>query len=147
MKNSEKIWIDKQDDLELLVLEISELKHILREVSQQMLRIERRIKATLPSSNGSGKSTRRQRLDHKTAHATINRLTECAGKGRQIENELRRMTVKDELSVLASELGMTNTKLPPKDDLIRRLSTRLRQRASVTAGIRETSPAQKERAD
>ena len=50
------------------------------------------------------------------------------------------MTVKNELAVLARELGMTNTKLPPKDELVRRISTRLRQKASVASGFRVGTP-------
>ena len=50
------------------------------------------------------------------------------------------MTVKNELAVLARELGMTNTKLPPKDELVRRISTRLRQKASVASGFRVGIP-------
>jgi hypothetical protein len=37
--------------------------------------------------------------------------------------------------LIAKALGMTNDKLPPKDELVRRISTRIRQSASVTTGI------------
>lgn len=143
MKTKEGMTSQRQEDLELLALEISEAKSILREVSQQMSRIERRVRAALPSS-GSPRKRPRERLDANSVRIVISRLTECARGGKQIENELRRMTVKDELAILARELGMTNTKLPPKDDLIRRISTRLRQRASVESGIREAAQEQKD---
>ncbi len=45
------------------------------------------------------------------------------------------MSVKNELAVLARPLGMTNTRLPPKDDLVQRISTRLRQSAVVARGM------------
>ena len=121
-----------KDELELLTLEILEVKSILRELSQQVLRIERRLKATLPPQKISKND---QQFDENRVRQIIGHLTDCAKEGKQIESELRRMTVKNQLAVLARELGMTNTKLPPKDELIRRISTRLRQRASITSGI------------
>lgn len=127
----------KREDLELLALELSEVKNILRELSQQVLRVERRVKVALPPSQKPTNSNSLRKLDNSAVSSTINDLTERAKKGEQIENELRGMTVKNGLAVLARELGMTNTKLPPKDELIRRLSTRIRQQASVEYGIRE----------
>ena len=142
MSIDKKIYADNQDELELLVLELSEVKGILRELSQQVLRVERRVKAALPASQKPSKSNPRQRLDESAARRTISRLRECARGGEQIESELRNMKVKGELAVMARELGMTNAKLPPKDELIRRISTRLRQSASVVSsiqGVREDS--------
>ena len=121
-----------KDELELVTLEILEVKSILRELSQQVLRIERRLKATPPPQK---KSKIAQQFDENHVRQIIGHLTDCAKEGKQIESELRRTTVKNQLAVLARELGMTNTKLPPKDELIRRISTRLRQRASITSGI------------
>ena len=137
MSIDKKIYADNQDDLELLVLELSEVKGILRELSQQVLRIERRVKAALPAPQRQSKSNPRQRLDEGAARRAISRLRERARGGEQIESELRDMTVKNELAVMARELGMTNAKLPPKDDLVRRISTRLRQSASVVSSIHE----------
>ena len=137
MNKGKKIWHEQQDDLESLAREISEIKSILREVSQQILRIDRRVRVVLPSPEKSVKKGARKRLETKSAHAIVTRLTKRARDGEQIEDELRRMNVKDELSVLARELGMTNTKLPPKHDLVRRISTRIRQRVSVEIGIHE----------
>lgn len=137
MSLERKIYAENQDELEPILLELSEIKGVLRELSQQVLRVERRVKSVLPATEKSPKSKRRQHLDTTAARLTIGRLTERAKEGVQIENELRNMTVKGELAVMARELGMTNTKLPPKDDLIRRISTRLRQSASVVSGIHE----------
>ena len=137
MSIDKKIYAGNQDELELMALELSELKGILRELSQQVLRIERRVKAALPAPQKQSKSNPRQRLDESTARRTISRLRERARDGEQIESELRDMTVKNELAVMARELGMTNAKLPPKDDLVRRISTRLRQSASVVSSIHE----------
>lgn len=137
MSLERKIYVENQDELEVILLELLEIKGVLRELSQQVLRVERRVKAVLPATEKSPKSKRRQHLDTTAARVTIGRLTERAKEGIQIENELRNMTVKGELAVMARELGMTNTKLPPKDDLIRRISTRLRQSASVVSGIHE----------
>lgn len=131
-----------KEDIELLVLEISDVKGILKELSGQILRIERRLNVLLPKSE---KQTRKvsRRLDTNEARRTIGHLTECAKRGEEIEIELRRMTVKGELGVLARELGMTNAKLPPKDTLVRRISTRLRQSASVSAGIEKGAQPQR----
>ena len=137
MSIDKKIYANNQDELELLALELSELKGVLRELSQQVLRIERRVKVALPAHQRQPESKPRQRLDESAARRTIARLRERAGDGEQIESELMGMTVKNELAVMARELGMTNAKLPPKDALIRRISSRLRQSASVVSSIRE----------
>ena len=125
------------EELKLLALELSKVKNILHELSQQMLRIERRVRAALPSSQKPPGSNGPKQLDKSAVSSTISQLTERAKKGEQIENELRGMTVKNGLAVLARELGMTNTKLPPKDELIRRISTRIRQKARIVYGICE----------
>lgn len=133
----DNIYPDPGEELELLALELSEVKSILRELSQQVLRVERRVRAVLPSSQKPPSSNSSKQLDKSAVSSAISQLTERAKKGEQIEDELRDMTVKNGLAVLARELGMTNTKLPPKDELIRRISTRIRQRAHVVYGIRE----------
>ena len=125
------------EELKLLALELSKVKSILRELSQQVLRVERRVRAALPSSQKPPGSNSLRQLDKSAVSSAISQLTERAKKGEQIEDELRGMTVKNGLAVLARELGMTNTKLPPKDELIRRISSRIRQRAHVVYGIRE----------
>lgn len=135
MNIDEDIRAENADELELLALEISEFKNVLRELSQQVSRIERRVKAALPPSRQTTKAARSSPMDETDARRMVDRLTERAKGGEQIESELRRMTVKKELAILARNLGMTNTRLPPKDDLVRRISTRLRQRASVVSGI------------
>ena len=133
----DNIYPDPGEELELLALELSEVKSILRELSQQVLRVERRVRVALPSSQKPPGSNGPKQLDKSAVSSTISQLTERANKGEQIEDELRHMTVKNGLAVLARELGMTNTKLPPKDELIRRISTRIRQKARIVYGIRE----------
>ena len=133
----DNVYTEPGEELELLALELSEVKSILRELSQQVLRVERRVRAALPSSQKPPGSNSLRQLDKSAVSSAISQLTERAKKGEQIEDELRGMTVKNGLAVLARELGMTNTKLPPKDELIRRISTRIRQRAHVVYGIRE----------
>lgn len=133
----DNIFPEPGEELKLLVLELSEVKNILRELSQQVLRVERRVSAALPSSQKPPGSNSPNQLDKSAVSGTISQLTERAKKGEQIEDELRHMTVKNGLAVLARELGMTNTKLPPKDELIRRISTRIRQKARIVYGICE----------
>lgn len=134
---SNNTFAEPGEELKLLTLELSEVKNILREVSQQILRVERRVRVALPSSQKPPGSNGLKQLDKSAVSSTISQLTERAKKGEQIENELRGMTVKNGLAVLARELGMTNTKLPPKDELIRRISTRIRQKARIVYGICE----------
>ena len=129
------------EELELLAIEISEVRDILRELSQQVLRIERRVQASLPHpAKKQPKVSGRKKVDETDAWRIIDKLTESANKGEQIEKELRRMTVKGGVAVLANTLGLTNSKQPPKDELIRRVSTRLRQRAAVQNGISGNGP-------
>ena len=127
---------DSRKEIELLAQEVSELRNALRELSRQILRIERRIWSVLPRSKQSARPSLGKHSEEHFAVSVINRLTESAKEGREIENDLRQMTVKPELVKVARELGMTNTKLPPKDDLVRRISTRIRQKASLARGIR-----------
>ena len=137
MNSDKKICAKDGDELEYLALELSDVKGVLRELSQQVLRIERRVQAALPPTEKPDRRGRAKRIDEDAARRIVERLTERARKGEQIESELRSMTVKGELAALARNLGMTNAKLPPKDDLVRRISTRLRQSASVASAIRE----------
>ncbi len=137
MSIEKEVYSDNQNELELIMLELAEVKGILRELSQQVLRIERRTRFALPASHKVSKPAPRDRLNESAARRTINRLRERARCGEQIENDLRNVTVKNELAVMSRELGMTNTKLPPKDDLVRRISTRLRQSVSVVSSIHE----------
>ena len=137
MRSDGDIRAEDRNELERLALELSEVKGVLRELSQQLLRIERRLRTALPPPDKSVQPARGKRIDEDAARRLIDRLTERAGAGERIESELRRMTVKGELTALARSLGMTNARLPPKDDLVRRISTRLRQGASVAGGIQE----------
>ncbi len=131
-----RISVDSRDSLEAIALEISELRDALRELSRQALRIERRVAAALPARQERKTANGKASASKGTAQEQLAGLTERAMRGEQIENDLRKMKVKGELEILARQLGMTNRRLPPKDDLVRRISTRLRQSASVTAGIR-----------
>ena len=144
MTEKNKIWNDKQVELQSLALEISDLKIILREVSQQIARIDRRVRVVLPNPSKPAKKSPPKSLESERAQTIVTRLTDRARAGEQIEDELRRMSVKNELSVLAREFGMTNTKLPPKNELVNRISTRIRQRASVQTGIYKGAKADSE---
>jgi hypothetical protein len=131
-----------RDEIRLLVKELAEIKGVLQESSRQLLRIERRVTAAFPTTapserTGRSASEKRRYLDEQAAHHVIANLKVRASKGEQIETELRGYVVKPDLQFVARILGMTNTKLPPKDELVRLISTRLRQSASVTAGFHE----------
>ena len=109
------------DHAESLLAEISELRDVVRMLSQQLLRIERRIRVALPKSETHGKAPRRTQ---QSPAELIQALTEDAKAGADIEKHLRRMTMKHELATLARQLGMTNTQLPPKDRLVPRIAAR-----------------------
>ena len=124
------------NELSLVARELLDVKENLRELSRQLVRIERLMQAALPPEEKSAAPNRRQKLDDGAARRAIDSLKEKAIEGTPIEDELRRMTVKNELVVIASELGLTNTKLPPKDGLVRLIATRIRQSAIVARGFR-----------
>jgi len=136
-----------QEEIRLLIKELADVKEVLQQNSRQLLRIERQLKALFPDAapaprNGNGRSTstskpanKRQPLDEPVARRVIDDLKIRASKGEQIEAELRGYVVKPDLQMLARILGMTNAKLPPKDELIKRISSRLRQSAAVTSGF------------
>jgi hypothetical protein len=132
------------DEIRLLVQELADVKEVLRENSRQLLRIERRVKAAFPAIAVSVRTARsssgkRTHLDEPAARNVIAHLKQQVAKGEQIETELKRYLVKPDLQMVARILGMTNTKLPPKDQLVRQISTRLRQSVSVTAGFHEAA--------
>lgn len=136
-----------QDDVRALLEELGAIKEILREASRQLLRIERRVRAAIPGTAGASADRIRQsgsgkklHLNEQTARQVIENLKERVSKGEQVETQLRDYSVKPDLQIFARILGMTNTKLPPKDELVRRISTRLRQSVSVTTGISRRSP-------
>jgi hypothetical protein len=134
--------IDEADDeIRLLVQELANVKESMREASRQLLRIERRIAAAFPGAvtRTSRKSSVRNkpRLDEAKAEELIRILKGKIEKGEQIERELGQYSVKPELQIVARILGLTNVKLPPKDELVRRISTRLRQSVSVSTGFHE----------
>jgi hypothetical protein len=134
--------LDEKEGVRLLVGELPSVKEIIREASRQLARIERRVRAAFPGvatnvHRGRSKSMRSTHLDEQTAQSVIATLKASASKGVQIENLLRDYSVKPDLQMVARILGMTNTKLPPKDELVRRISTRIRQSVSVTAGFQE----------
>jgi|SRR5271163_1659578 len=130
-----------QGDILLFLEELAGVKELLRESSRQLVRIERRVKAAFPGVNATQSrtvrpvSSGRSRLDEVSALAVIDDLKAKASKGEQIEAKLRDYSVKPELQIIARILGMTNAKLPPKDELVKRISTRLRQSVSVAAGM------------
>ena len=132
-----------QNDARLLLQELADIKEVLRETSRQLLRIERRIKASFPvvaagsSRIGRSVAEKKAQLDEHTVQQVIAGLKERVSKGEQIEAYLRNYRVKPDLQLVARVLGMTNAKLPPKDELVRRISTRLRQSVSVTTGFHE----------
>ena len=131
---NENRYAGNREQLEMLALELSEVKDTLQEMSRQLRRIERRANVVLPPPEKE-KKRGRSRIDEKAVRETIDRLTESARKGERIEAALRRMTVKNELAVIASKLGMTNARLPPKDELVRSLAARIRQSAMVRDGF------------
>jgi hypothetical protein len=132
----------------VLLKELSDIKEILREISRELLRIERRVKAAFPGSaavgrNGRSSARKKPKLDEQSARELLNTLKDRVSNGEQIETELRGYLVKPDLQMLARILGMTNAKLPPKDQLVSRISTRLRQSVSVTRGIYQAASSSK----
>jgi len=131
-------------DVKRLAAEVAELKGVLRDISQQLRRIERRIDAVLPAGERSGKFRKTNGAPHAKKHVAISEaaacqlvkeLTETLRHNQGIESRLRDMTVKNELTAIARFLGMTNTKLPPKTELIGTIVTRLRQSIMLTENI------------
>jgi len=137
MKTNKPVDAGDPKELEIVAEELLNVKNNLRELSRQLIRIERLIQAALPPDEKRAIPAPRQDLKRDGASQMIERLREQAIEGLQIEDELRRMTVKNELVPLARELGLTNAKLPPKDGLVRLIGTRIRQSAIVARGFRD----------
>lgn len=145
MKTNKPVDAGDPKELEIVAEELLNVKNNLRELSRQLIRIERLIQVALPPDKKRATPAPRQGLKRDGARQTIDRLREQAIEGLQIEDELRRMTVKNELVPLARELGLTNAKLPPKDGLVRLIGTRIRQGAIVARGFRNAFRDHEER--
>lgn len=135
---------NQMGDVKRLADEVAELKGVLRDISQQARRIERRIDAVLPAGDRQGKSRATNGAPRTEKYAAtpdivarqqIKELLEAMRRGKDVGPRLRDMTVKKELTAIARVLGMTNTKLPPKTELVGRITTRLRQSAMLTENI------------
>ena len=121
---SDTIFGDKAEYVQKLADEIADLKGVLQDMSQQVRRIERRIDLVLPDSAKAKKRKIGTHTGPKKSHdlsavqarQTVDRLTDELRDGKSIQAELREMTVKHGLKLIARELGMTNTALPPKDE-------------------------------
>ena len=143
---------DKAEYIEKLAAEVANFKGVLQDISQQMRRIERRIDFALPegkrtkghkaSAAGKNNSEKPPTMSEVEARKTIDQLTnrlESGESAESIQSELRDMTMKRGLTPIAREFGMTNTKLPPKSELILNIITRLRQSVMLTENIRKMS--------
>ena len=145
--NAEEFVSQNEKSVRKLAAEVAELRGVLQDLTQQARRIERRIDFVLPEK--SRKKTANKisvnradqdnvrKLGEDVARKTIDDMTEQLRNGKSIESELRNMTVKHGLTPIARELGMTNTALPPKTELIMRIITRLRQTVMLTENIRK----------
>jgi hypothetical protein len=124
----------RPEDMESVLLELMEVRDTLKAIQQQTSRMERRLKVAMGVGSQASKQNR-PHLRQEDARSVIQSLRGQLESGVQIERELQKYSVKPDLQYIASELGLTNAKLPPKDELVRRISTRLRQAAAISAGI------------
>lgn len=141
-------WGDKVEYVQKLANEVADLRGVLQDLSQQVRRIERRIDYVLPDkrkANGRGTAVGKRQektptMSETKARHTLDKLQRRMEDGEStdaIRSELRSMRVKQELTPIARELGMTNTALPPKTELVMRIITRLRQSVMLTENIRK----------
>ena len=146
----DNFWGDKAEYIQKLASEVAGLKGVVQDVSQQIRRIERRIDLVLPEKprekgrktpvNGGRRPAKAPTMSEIEARQTIKRLTDKLherGTMESVQAELRSMTVKHGLTPIARELGMTNTALPPKTELVLNIITRLRQSVMLTENIRK----------
>ena len=141
---------DKAEYIEKLAAEVADLKGVMQDVSQQIRRIERRVDLVLPegkrtkrvqkSANGKSGRSQESSMSEVDARKTLDRFKQhlCDGKSpATVQSELRNLTMKHGLIPIARVLGMTNTALPPKSELILNIITRLRQSVMLTENIRK----------
>jgi len=141
---ADTVFGDKVEYVQRLAGEVADLKGVLQDISQQVRRIERRIDLVLPEAvkakrkpGAQASQEKPQTLSETQARRTIDRLTDELRNGKSIQAELRDMTMKHGLTPIARVLGMTNTALPPKTELVGRIITRLRQSVMLTENIRK----------
>ena len=69
---------DRPGDVKRLAAEVAELKGVLRDISQQIRRIERRIDAVLPAGKRLGKSRKTNGAPHSKKHVAVSETVACA---------------------------------------------------------------------
>ena len=145
------------EELLLVAEEIAGLKSIVREVSGQLNRMERRVKTALSAKKvESARPAVRKppidgnasKLNDESARILLSKMAEQAragGKDELIEERLRAMTVKGELAVIARALGLTYAKFP-KSELIRMIMVKIREEALLSARYGSNAGAEETRA-
>jgi hypothetical protein len=137
---------DGDVNLSQIASELRETKELLREISRDILRIERRLKALLPGTEIRRPTTKPGIIkDDTSASQLVDELKRDLERGVQIEGRLRGFAMRPDLQRVASLLGMTNAKLPPKDELVRRIATRLRQNLTMSQNLMDRTPTAGER--
>lgn len=131
---------DDPKQLQALAAEAADLRHILVGLTQQVRRMERHIKASLPDAASGGDVADAPRLDKASeseVDKVVRHLKASMVEGENIAPALRAMTVKHGLAPIARYYGMTNTALPPKDELVLNIITRMRQSVIISEGFRK----------
>ena len=130
------------EELLRVVEEIAGMKNVVREVSDQLRRMERRVKTALavrPGTAGARAAVRppsavrassaangASRMSEEAARAMLEKMTEQTRRGESVEEQLRAMTVKGDLAAIARVLGLTYAKFP-KSELIRMILVKIRE--------------------
>jgi hypothetical protein len=71
-----------QDDIRSLLEELGTVKEILRELSRQLLRMERRVRIAIPATaSASASRMKRPHLNGQTAREILEKLKEGVSKG------------------------------------------------------------------
>lgn len=125
---------DRRRVVEELAQELVDTRNMLDEVSARFRKVERRVKSALPPSSKAALEEKPKIRTSGEARRLIDRLTQDAMFHKPIKHELRNLPVKDGLALIARELGLTNTALPPKAELIIRIATRINQKAIFRGG-------------
>lgn len=148
MTDKKTVFItDDPQKFEILASEISDLKNVLVGLTHQARRIERRIDAVLPEKTKLRKNARAEnnaaatanKFDEDKIKLVVDKLKEKIIAHQDIQAELRAMNVKYDLRPIARYFGMTNGPLPPKDELILNIITRLRQSVMIGENMRNMS--------
>ena len=153
MSENDTGFRDKHQELERLILELRQMKDLLKDIASRMSQIERHVKRAfvpLPMNRPSSNKLRIDRPKKPLEQATITEQQALAifdelkslsllNGNEQAVQRLEQISIPD-LKIIAHELGVTFKSKPSKRSLISRIRGRLHESLLLSKNVNVTQP-------